>query len=104
MNTYADEVADLLDEEIPGNDPVLILLYALLALTTGENTTLENVHDAWSIWKIGDGWTFASVKDNMARKTPWLVPFDQLPDDIKAYDQKYVDAIRKVARLAPAGV
>jgi hypothetical protein len=102
FTSYAAEVAADLDRLIPGQDPDLIRLYALLVLATGEQTGRREVHDAWSFWRVGGGWTHGPVKDNGARITPYLVPFEELPEEIAAYDDKYVDAIREVARKRAA--
>ena len=51
---YIDTLADRLWEKLPGLPEELINLYVLLVVTKGVNTSLENVHDAWSIW--ANGW------------------------------------------------
>ena len=86
MSNYFDETAAHLGELIPGNDPALLRYYALLVLTTGENTPREHVHDAWSAWRT------VTRPDH-----PSLAPFDELTEQVKAYDDPYVDAIRQVA-------
>ena len=83
---YIDEIVARLDEKIPGNDVALLRLYALLALTQGVNTTLENVHDAWGAWRTAT---------NPGHKS--LVPFDQLTPEVQEYDRKYMDAIHEVS-------
>jgi hypothetical protein len=64
----------------------LLRLYALLALTVGEDVTLENVHDAWSAWRA------VSKPDH-----PSLVPFAELSPEVQALDAPYAEAIRQVA-------
>ena len=83
---YIDAIVARLDEKIPGNDPALLRLYALLALTQGVNTTLENVHDAWAAWRTAT---------NRAHKS--LVPFGELSVEVQEYDRKYMDAIHEVS-------
>ncbi len=97
MSSYFNDVTARLDELIPGNDPALLRHYAVLTLTTGEETGRREVHDAWSAWKAGDGWSYGPVKDNDAKVSPYLVPFEELSEEIAAYDDPYVDAIRTVA-------
>ncbi len=36
-------------------------------------------HDAWSNFKMKDGWVYGEVKDGEKKTHPCLVPFDQLP-------------------------
>lgn len=67
-------------------DDRMAAVYALLVLTTGQATTLENVHDAWSAWRI------ETKPDHRS-----LVWFAELDYDTQAYDFLYRDAIRQVA-------
>lgn len=93
MSSYAQRAIDALysqitedGEDLNEQDSVLALLYTTLVLTKGEDTTLEDVHDAWSVWA--------------ARYEPWrqsLVPFAELPDQIQAYDEPYLEAIQTAA-------
>jgi len=83
---YIDEIVARLDEKIPGNDPALLRLYALLALTEGVNTSLENVHDAWAAWRTAT---------NPGHKS--LIPFAELAPEVQEYDRKYMDAIHAVS-------
>lgn len=83
---YIDEIVARLEEKIPGNDVALLRLYALLALTQGVNTTLENVHDAWSAWRAAT---------NPGHQS--LIPFDQLTPEVQEYDRKYMLAIHDVS-------
>jgi hypothetical protein len=64
----------------------LLDLYTLLVFTKGEGCTLEDIHDAWSIW--------CNVEDPKHRS---LKPFDELTLEVQLLDEKYCDAVRKVA-------
>jgi hypothetical protein len=65
-------------------------------------------HVRWVRERIAAGWT-AGDPDAACRKTPYLVPFDELPADIAEYDRNFVRAIPgllasvglRVVRLAP---
>ena len=46
-----------------------------------------NAHAVWARRKLADGWTYGPVHDAAARKHPDLVPYDELPEDKKAYDR-----------------
>ncbi len=83
---YIQNVIDDLNELIPGYPPELIDLYALLVLTRGKETTLEDVHDAWAIWKN-------RIKPNHKS----LIPFDELKFEIQERDRKFMVAIHTVA-------
>jgi hypothetical protein len=89
---YIDALALKVYNTAYGNDPedgediTLYRIYALLALTVGEDVTAEHVHDAWSVWR-------AETKPDHKS----LIPFAELTPDVQALDDKYVDAIRAVA-------
>ena len=46
----------------------------------------RNAHELWAAERIRTGWTYGPRRDDAARTTPWLVPFDQLPDDEQTID------------------
>lgn len=60
----------------------LLRTYALLALTTGGETTSENVHDAWSSWRVDTN------PDHGC-----LVEFHKLDLAVQRLDDEYRDAI-----------
>jgi len=86
---YAQRVLDRMTRALPGNDPQLNVLYALLAMTTGTQTTLRDVHEAWALWR---------TMTNPGHKS--LVPFDELSYDVRELDRPYCEAIIEVAREA----
>ena len=47
----------------------------------------KNVHEVWAQNRIKEGWTYGPVRDDQKRQTPCLVPYDQLPEEEKAYDR-----------------
>jgi hypothetical protein len=61
-------------------------MYAVLALTVGEDVQAENVHDTWSAWMTYRDPSHQSIK-----------AFAQLSPDTQRQDQAFVRAIRKVA-------
>jgi hypothetical protein len=65
----------------------LLEMYALLALVKGEDTTLEDIHDAWALHT-----------NRTSPGHPSLVPFEQLEARIQAYDEPYMNAVREAAR------
>ena len=74
---------DLLPE---GDTGLLFRLYAVLALAVGERVEAANVHDAWSAWMSQSDPRHESIE-----------PFDKLSEDVRAQDEPYAEAIRKVA-------
>lgn len=86
MTNYAQAAIERVDAESPGLEPELVRLYALLALVKGARCTLQDVHDAWSIWRI------ATNPDHRS-----LVRFSQLAPDVQELDREYMDAIHRAA-------
>lgn len=56
----------------------------LLALT---EQLAANVHDVWAVSRIKEGWTYGKTRDSFAKTTPCLVPYNELPEEEKAYDR-----------------
>jgi hypothetical protein len=61
----------------------------------------ELEHERWSRERIAAGWTLAPQKDTDRRQTPYLVPYADLPEDIREHDRNMVRGIS--AFLAKAG-
>lgn len=78
---YVQKVKGKLAEKIDV-EPELLDLYVLLVLVKGAKTTLEDVHDAWSVWRC-------STKP----EHPSLIPFEDLSQEIQELDREYADAI-----------
>jgi len=87
-DNYFTKVMDKLVGKMGQQDPMLLSVYALLVLTTGSKTTSENVHDAWSAWRVNS--------DRPGH--PDIVWFSELAPEIQAYDDKYRDDIIAVAK------
>lgn len=48
----------------------------------------RNVHDVWAAARIAEGWTYGPVRDDANRRTPCLVPYDELPESERDYDRR----------------
>lgn len=86
MSNYVEKVRKELLKEIKVNDS-LLNLYSLLVLTKGENTTLKDIHDAWSL----DTNRFFSEHKS-------IIPFEELTKEVQDKDIEYLEAAKKVAR------
>lgn len=93
--TYIDRVRSLVKQETGLKGEGLVDCYTLLVLALGENITLENIHDGWSV--------------NMNSKKPTpphcyghdhlsIVPFKDLSKECQEKDRKYLDALKRVAK------
>jgi len=84
---YIERTTQALLAELPKLDSDLAGLYVLLILIKGIDTTLEDVHDAWSVWRS---------KTRPDHKS--IVWFYMLTFEVQELDRKYMEAIHKVAR------
>lgn len=82
---YVKKVRDDLRKEAKVQGQLLDL-YTLLVFTVGEDCTLDDVHDAWAVWKNG------TMPEHRS-----LVPFSELSYEAQEFDRPYMDAIREVA-------
>ena len=58
-------------------------------------------HDRWVAERESDGWTWGPEKDVQAKTSPYLVPYNELTEEVKDYDREPMRGL--VARLAAAG-
>ncbi len=47
----------------------------------------ENVHDIWALGRVNEGWIYGSVRDDVTKTHPCLVPYSELPESEKDYDR-----------------
>lgn len=59
-------------------------------------------YERWVAERRASGWTAGPVRDVERKITPHLVPYEQLPEEIREYDREAVRAIPEV--LAEAGL
>lgn len=89
---YISDIAEQIRQEVPsevlpgGDTNLLFLIYAVLALTIGQDVRSEHVHDAWAAWMTHSDPSHESIK-----------PFGELSLETKKDDQPFVDAIRRIA-------
>ncbi len=69
----------------PADTSAVVLDTELTELT---ERIAENVHDVWAAGRIAEGWTWGPERNDAEKKTPCLVPYDELPESEKEYDRK----------------
>ena len=74
-NNYTPSPADTTNIQLPEE---------LIALAEAIS---KNVHEVWAQNRIKEGWTYGPVRDDEKRQTPCLVPYEELPEEEKAYDR-----------------
>lgn len=47
----------------------------------------KNVHEVWAQSRISQGWTYGPERDDVLKHHPCLVPYEELPEEEKAYDR-----------------
>lgn len=85
---YIPEPMDLSSVELPES---LIQLSERIA---------ENVHEVWAKARMDEGWTYGEKRDDIHKKHPCLVPYDELPEEEKEYDRNTaMNTIKMVKKL-----
>ena len=60
----------------------------------------ENVHEVWAKARIDEGWTYGEKRDDIHKKHPCLVPYDELPEEEKEYVRNTaMNTIKMVKKL-----
>ena len=85
---YTPEPMDLSSVDLPES---LIQLSERIA---------ENVHEVWAKARMDAGWTYGGKRDDIHKKHPCLVPYDELPKEEKEYDRNTaMNTIKMVKKL-----
>ena len=80
---------------VAGRDP------ALIAFSDHEVETMaEMEHARWMTERRLAGWVYDQKSDKAHKRTPSLVPYAELPEDVKEWDRETVRAIPQVLALA----
>ena len=60
----------------------------------------ENVHEVWAKARMDEGWTYGEKRDDIHKKHPCLVSYDELPEEEKEYDRNTaMNTIKMVKKL-----
>ena len=56
--------------------------------------------EVWAKARIDEGWTYGEKRDDIHKKHPCLVPYDELPEEEKEYDRNTaMNTIKMVKKL-----
>lgn len=78
---YIQKAKEILSKKIDVEND-LLNLYTLLVFTKAGKATLEDIHDAWSIWRN------ETKPDHKS-----LIPFSELTQEVQEMDREYTEAI-----------
>lgn len=56
----------------------------------------KNVHEVWSYGRIKEGWSYGNVCDDVEKKHPCLVPYEELSEEEKEYDRNTANSTLKL--------
>lgn len=60
----------------------------------------KNVHEVWSAERMKDGWTYGEMRNDLEKKHPCLVPYEELSEEEKAYDRNTsIETIKLILKL-----
>jgi len=59
----------------------------------------EMEHGSWNVERLMKGWRWGPVKDADKKISPYLIKWDELPEDVKDWDR---DAVRSIPGLLAA--
>ena len=68
----------------PINTSKIILGHGIKALA---EVLAKNTHDVWAAGRIVEGWTYGDSRDDVNKKHPCLVPYEDLTESEKEYDR-----------------
>ena len=59
-----------------------------------------DVHESWMKQRSGEGWEYAEVYSFERKKTPFMIPYDELPESEKEMDRATIrQVVRSLIRL-----
>jgi hypothetical protein len=75
----------------------------LMTFTEDESEVMaEMEHGRWNVERFPDGWTWGEKRDVTQKTSPYLVPWSELPNEVKEWDR---ETVRKIPEfLTKVGV
>lgn len=60
----------------------------------------KNVHEVWAKTRILQGWTYGKRRNDVKKKHPSLVPYEELSEEEKIYDRNTaIETIKLILKL-----
>ncbi len=93
----ADHIHNKLQAVNCGLEPLISWDEPLFEFTPDEVEKLAELeHLRWNEERSADGWKFGPIKNKDQKITPWLIPYSQLPEEMKDFDR---DPVRNIPAL-----
>lgn len=99
---HADDIFDKLRRIDCTVHPVYGSIELLQFSATELEILAEMEHRRWNDERLAAGWTLGNNRDVPKKTTPYLVEWDELPEDIKDYDRQLISDLPNV--LAAVGL
>lgn len=60
----------------------------------------KNVHEVWAQSRMEQGWVYGAERSDALKQHPCLVPYEDLPEEEKAYDRDTaISTLKLIAKL-----
>lgn len=70
------------------------------SLTRLTEAIAKNTHDEWAKSRMDQGWSYGPFRDDVRKKHPDLIPYEDLPEEEKEYDRiTAMNAIKLIVKL-----
>ena len=60
----------------------------------------KNVHEIWALERINQGWTYGEKRDDVLKRHPCLIAYEDLPEEEKVYDRNTsIETLKLILKL-----
>lgn len=88
MNSYIPQPIDTSEVILPAE---------LLSLA---EHIAKNVHEVWSVTRLSQGWSYGTERNDIEKKHPCLIPYEQLSEEEKTYDRNTaMETLKLITKL-----
>lgn len=60
----------------------------------------ENAHEVWAQGRMSEGWSYGESRNDVDKRHPCLVPYNDLPESEKEYDRSVsLETLKLIAKM-----
>ena len=60
----------------------------------------ENTHETWAKARMSNGWKYGPIRNDAIKESPFLIPYDELPEAEKEYDRLIsINVLKTIKKL-----